>query len=591
MKRFRARPVGLWILSIVLAGSPLLAQGPGERVPNWPVPSITKASHGGMTTQSDIGLGGAAFIPVTPCRIVNTRDALFPPGFGPPSLLPGAPGRNFALLLGPCIGFPPAVLAYSLNITVTNTLGPGFIKVFPQGGALPPVSTLNYNGVLPPGQAIANAAIVPAGTGSGITVLAGVSGTDLLIDINGYFIGNGNAAPLNPNEFVGFTGNLAGGPLVFGSNTNASGFGVLGVSPHFGVFGVSNGVGLAHAGVRGESTDAIGTFGMSTNVNGVWAQSTNQDGLFSSGGRDGGFLTGGRFGVFGVSTGNAGSLAGLIGSEQSGDNGSAGVRGVSFSGPPNGGSGAFQFNAAGVLGLADSAPDFEAGVQGITRSGGGFGGRFTMIRNASPFDTVADVFLARGGGSAALFEGNVSIVPWGGGLGDLSVVGTVSKGGGSFKIDHPLDPENKYLYHSFVESPDMMNIYNGNVVLDQNGEAIVQLPAWFEALNMDFRYQLTSIGRFSPVYIADEIQDNQFRIAGGRPGTKVSWQVTGIRHDAFANAHRIQVEVEKEEEARGFYLHPAEHGKPLEMSLSPRLEQARALREKQEANARPATDK
>src|SRR5262249_29848739 len=133
------------------------------------------------------------------------------------------------------------------------------------------------------------------------------------------------------------------------------------------------------------------------------------------------------------------------------------------------------------------------------------------------------------------------------GAGNLSVVGTLSKGAGSFKIDHPLDPEHKYLYHSFVESPDMMNIYNGNVILDQTGEAEVELPAYFEALNRDFRYQLTSIGRFAPLYIAEKIHDNKFRIGGGRPGDEVSWQVTGIRHDAFANAHRIKVEVDKEE--------------------------------------------
>src|SRR5262249_37062990 len=75
--------------------------------------------------------------------------------------------------------------------------------------------------------------------------------------------------------------------------------------------------------------------------------------------------------------------------------------------------------------------------------------------------------------------------------GKVTVIGTLSEGGGSFKIDHPLDPENKYLYHSFVESPDMMNIYNGNVTTDANGYATITMPDWFEALNRDFRYQLT----------------------------------------------------------------------------------------------------
>ena len=146
--------------------------------------------------------------------------------------------------------------------------------------------------------------------------------------------------------------------------------------------------------------------------------------------------------------------------------------------------------------------------------------------------------------------------------GNLTIQGSLTKSGGGFKIDHPLDPENQYLNHSFVESPDMMNIYNGNVTLDANGEAWVELLDWFEALNKDFRYQLTCIGGFAPVYVAQEIQDNRFRIAGGTPGMKVSWQVTGIRHDSYAEAHPIPVEEEKPPEEQGTYLHPVECGKP-----------------------------
>jgi len=141
--------------------------------------------------------------------------------------------------------------------------------------------------------------------------------------------------------------------------------------------------------------------------------------------------------------------------------------------------------------------------------------------------------------------------------GNVTIVGTLSKGAGSFKIDHPLDPENKYLYHSFVESPDMMNIYNGNVILDERGEAVVLLPEWFEALNQEFRYQLTCLHGFAPVYIDEEISGNRFKIAGGKPGIKVSWQVTGIRHDAYASAHRIPVEEAKPAEERGTLLYSA----------------------------------
>lgn len=144
--------------------------------------------------------------------------------------------------------------------------------------------------------------------------------------------------------------------------------------------------------------------------------------------------------------------------------------------------------------------------------------------------------------------------------GDVAILGTISKSAGSFKIDHPLDPANKYLSHSFVESPDMMNIYNGLVTLDAFGGATVRLPDWFEALNADFRYQLTCIGGFAPVYVARKIAGNTFQIAGGRPGIEVSWQVTGVRHDAYAAAHRIPVEEVKPEAERGTYQYPELHG-------------------------------
>jgi hypothetical protein len=129
--------------------------------------------------------------------------------------------------------------------------------------------------------------------------------------------------------------------------------------------------------------------------------------------------------------------------------------------------------------------------------------------------------------------------------GNLTITGSISKSGGSFRIDHPLDPAGKYLSHSFVESPDMLNIYNGTIILDVNGEAEVRLPNYFEALNRDFRYQLTPVGGYAPVYIAQEVKGNVFRIAGGKAGLKISWEITGIRQDPYANAHRIPVEESK----------------------------------------------
>ena len=179
-----------------------------------------------------------------------------------------------------------------------------------------------------------------------------------------------------------------------------------------------------------------------------------------------------------------------------------------------------------------------------------------------------------GTGYAAVFEGSTENE------------GTLNDTAGSVKIDHPLDPANKYLYHSSVQSPDMMNIYNGVAVLDADGTAVVQLPEWFEALNRDYRYQLTAIGAPAPnLHIAQEVANHQFSIGGGRAGLKVSWQITGIRHDAWANAHRIPVEVSKRGAERGHYIHPELFGAPAEASVQwarhpAQMQRIKQLREK-----------
>ncbi|NLL29328.1 MAG: hypothetical protein GX259_11115 [Bacteroidales bacterium] len=156
--------------------------------------------------------------------------------------------------------------------------------------------------------------------------------------------------------------------------------------------------------------------------------------------------------------------------------------------------------------------------------------------------------------------------------GHLYLTGNITKGGGTFKIDHPLDPKNKYLYHSFVESPDMLNIYNGNVELNSNGTATITLPSYFDALNMDVKYQLTAIGGAMPnLHVSKEVSAGKFEIAGGKPNGKVSWQVTGIRQDPYANANRIVPEVEKEEKNKGKYLHPEAYGQSIEQGIHSRF--------------------
>jgi trimeric autotransporter adhesin len=220
----------------------------------------------------------------------------------------------------------------------------------------------------------------------------------------------------------------------------------------------------------------------------------------------------------------------------------------------------FSGTTAGILGIAEGTQPTSTGFgpDGVVGEAGASVGTGVVAINTN---ANGDAFLAINQGSssgpAALFVGNVT------------VAGNLSKSGGSFQIDHPLDPANKYLYHSFVESPDMMNIYNGVVTLNANGQALVNLPDWFESLNQDFRYQLTAIGAPGPnLHIAEKVKNNSFKIAGGQPGMEVSWQVTGIRHDAWANAHRIPVEIAKPTNERGTYIHPELFGAPKEKSVA-----------------------
>jgi trimeric autotransporter adhesin len=147
--------------------------------------------------------------------------------------------------------------------------------------------------------------------------------------------------------------------------------------------------------------------------------------------------------------------------------------------------------------------------------------------------------------------------------GNVSITGNLNATGSkNFRIDHPLDPANKYLFHAAIESSEVLNLYSGNVALDASGEALVQLPDWFEVINKDFRYQLTPIGAPGrDLYIAEEVSAGHFKIAGGKPGGKVSWQVSGVRNDAWEKAHPMEVEADKGAD-RGHYLTPEIVGAP-----------------------------
>jgi hypothetical protein len=121
------------------------------------------------------------FYPLTPCRVADTRHSSYPPGLGPPYLM-GGQERDFPILNATSCNIPPSAAAYSLNFSVVPHGPLGYMTVWPTGEPRPVVSTLNDI----PGQIIANAAIVVAGTGGEVAVYP-TNDTDLIIDINGYF--------------------------------------------------------------------------------------------------------------------------------------------------------------------------------------------------------------------------------------------------------------------------------------------------------------------------------------------------------------------------------------------------------------------
>lgn len=334
----------------------------------------------------------------------------------------------------------------------------------------------------------------------------------------------------------------SGSPLglavpLFLSGSTTAGAAILTVGNNGAGDAISGGSGFGR-GVVGVSQDNLGVFGASNNSFGVSGESLNRVGVL---GRAGGaqFKQLAGVGVYGVS--NISANIGVLGESGTG----RGVLGSSDTGPGVVGLTQGDLGFIFVAGVSGSATT-EIGVVGQSVSGPGVSGFSDSGNGVEGFSTS---------GKAGKF------------FGDVEITGNISKGGGSFKIDHPLDPENKYLYHSFVESPDMMNVYNGNVTTDENGQAVVSLPDYFEALNRDFRYQLTVIGQFAQAIVASEMKDARFIISTSAPNVKVSWQVTGIRQDAWANNHRIKTEEEKPEQERGFYLHPEAHGKSEERGI------------------------
>lgn len=325
-------------------------------------------------------------------------------------------------------------------------------------------------------------------------------------------------------------------------------------------------------GLFGRSVSPLGTgiYGFASSSSGV---TYGVSGVSNSNSGTGIWGRGGTIGIYGETGNSTGATYGVYAKTTSPD-GYAVYGHATADGANEGADAVFARSdgptGRGVVGWVtdDGLPDYttSTGVYGRTDSitGVGVHGRSTFDSSLSTA-VWGDAF----GGSA--WAGDFS--------GNVRVVGTLVKTAGAFQIDHPLKPEAMYLNHSFVESPDMMNLYNGNVTLDEKGEAWVELPEWFEALNRDFRYQLTPLGRYVALWIAEEIAGNRFKIAGSVGGARVSWLVTGIRQDPWAEAHRIPVEENKRPEEVGTYLHPEVYGQPEEFDLYHKRREATRLRD------------
>ena len=308
----------------------------------------------------------------------------------------------------------------------------------------------------------------------------------------------------------------------------------------------------------GESSsgDAISALAAAPNRSAVLARNTGGGfGVYAD-------VTGNGFGVWarsggqavhGETTGNADAVVGRNGTAgRSGVYGLHTGAGIGVTGRSTSGLGVLGDSGGdnGVMGQSSSSGD--SGVYGLNTNGG-FGVAGRTNANSGIFAAVFGE--NTGGGYAAYFSGATN------------TRGTSTASLGTYTIDHPQDPANKYLNMAAVSGPEAMSVYNCNVTTDAAGDAVVVLPSYVEALNKDFRYQLTVIGTFAQAIVSTEIQKNTFTIKTDKPNVKVSWQVTGVRSDPYAEQNRVQVEQDKPDVERGYYRHPEVYGQPDSKSV------------------------
>lgn len=344
---------------------------------------------------------------------------------------------------------------------------------------------------------------------------ASISGTAVIVGAKGASGTSGGAAASG----VGGT-KYNGGNGASGSSGSATG------NCNGGAGGAGGGGGGA-AGLHGAGSNGSGSSGGTGDAGNTaaGANGTQWSASYGSGGGAAGGTTGG--------TGGSGDCTSYKNNGSSGAAGSAGgTYGAGGSGGKGGGGGSAGYTVTISCDKWGCTYDYIAGGSGGTGGSSGAGRQgLIVITYTAPLPSA-------GRDLAVTVPITVNA--------NVSVSANLSKGSGTFLIDHPLDPKNKLLYHSFVESPDVLNEYTGTAHINDNGEATIVLPHYFEALNKDYQYFIRPIDKPMPnLYIKEEVQNNRFVVGGGSPGGTISWMVTGVRQDPYILANPIVPEVEK----------------------------------------------
>ncbi len=414
---------------------------------------------------------------------------------------------------------------------------------------------------------------------AGVVAADGPQGTNqITLPYRAFYGGPGAAMNLiqnSPTRGAGdpaFYGEGVANDGVWGISSQANGIlgqgvvGMVAMGSSYGLaaFNTNNGPGLYSksstsygiVGINDSQTrrSTPGIFGQGIAEDGGWFFSDRANGIFGNG-STGGYMQGSYRGLFALGTnGNGAEIQGAA----DGMTVRGGQDGIDVRTSNGGRSAVYAINESDGAGItvrsSGTGLDVQGNGDGIigVANGDGANGIVGVAKNG---DQPYAIWGQGDGKWAGYFSG------------DVRVTGDLDNSLAAVKMDHPLAPTERYLNQAAVVGGDMLTLYNGNVTTDAKGEAVVKMPAYVEALSKDFRYQLTPIGQFAQAIIAKELKDGEFVIRTDKPNVKVSWQVSGLRNDAYAKSRGWSAEEDKPAADKGTYLAPQAFGQPKSMSV------------------------